>query len=119
MGWPTKERIDAIVQRTRSCGGEIVGLLKPGSAFYAPATSGIEMAEAYLTDTKRVPPCAAYLSGEYGVNDLYVGVPVVIGAGGVAQVVEIKLVDEAKVHLDRKSTRLNPVTNAHLVCRLL
>src|SRR3546814_7590586 len=78
-------RIDAIVQHTRSGGGEIVGLLKTGSAFYAPATSGIEMAEAYLKDKKRVLPCAAYLSGEYGVNDLYVGVPVVIGAGGVEQ----------------------------------
>src|SRR3546814_6392773 len=96
MGWSTKERIDAIVQRTRSGGGEIVGLLKTGSAFYAPATSGIEMAEAYLKDTKRVLPCAAYLSGEYGVNDLYVGVPVVIGAGGVAKVVELKLGDEAQ-----------------------
>src|SRR3546814_4718553 len=100
MGWSTKERIDAIVQRTRSGGGEIVGLLKTGSAFYAPATSGIEMAEAYLKDKKRVLPCAAYLSGEYGVNDLYVGVPVVIGAGGVEKVVEIKLGE------DRKSTRL-------------
>src|SRR3546814_9674969 len=97
MGWSTKERIDAIVQRTRSGGGEIVGLLKTGSAFYAPATSGIEMAEAYLKDKKRVLPCAAYLSGEYGVNDLYVGVPVVIGAGGVEKVVEIKLGDEAKI----------------------
>ena len=99
MGWSTQERIDAIVARTRNGGGEIVGLLKTGSAFYAPATSGIEMAEAYLKDQKRVLPCAAYLSGEYGVSDLYVGVPVVIGAGGVERVVEIRLGDEAKAGL--------------------
>ena len=99
MGWSTKERIDAIVQRTRSGGGEIVGLLKTGSAFYAPATSGIAMAEAYLNDQKRVLPCAAYVNGEYGVDGLYVGVPVVIGAGGVEKVVQIKLDAEAKTSL--------------------
>ena len=98
MGWSTKERIDAIVQRTRSGGGEIVGLLKTGSAFYAPATSGIAMAEAYLKDKKRVMPCAAYLNGEYGVSDLYVGVPIVIGAGGVEKIVEISLNDEARAN---------------------
>lgn len=98
MGWSTKERIDAIVQRTRSGGGEIVGLLKTGSAFYAPATSGIEMAEAYLKDKKRVLPAAVNLTGQYGVNDLYVGVPVVIGAGGVEKVVEIELTAEAKAN---------------------
>jgi malate dehydrogenase len=98
MGWSTKERIDAIVQRTRSGGGEIVGLLKTGSAFYAPATSGIEMAEAYLKDKKRLLPCAAHLTGQYGVDDLYVGVPVVIGAGGVERVVEIALKDDAKAN---------------------
>jgi malate dehydrogenase len=98
MGWSTKERIDAIVQRTRSGGGEIVALLKTGSAFYAPATSGIEMAEAYLKDKKRLLPCAAHLTGQYGVDDLYVGVPVVIGAGGVERVVEIALKDDAKVN---------------------
>jgi len=96
MGMSTKDRVDAIVKRTRGGGGEIVGLLKTGSAFYAPATSGIAMAEAYLYDQKRVLPCAAYLSGEYGIDDLYVGVPVVIGAGGVEQIVEIALDDEAK-----------------------
>ena len=96
MGWSTQERIDAIVQRTRSGGGEIVGLLKTGSAFYAPATSGIEMAEAYLKDQKRLLPCAAFLSGQYGQNDLYVGVPVVIGAGGVEKIVEIELGETAK-----------------------
>jgi malate dehydrogenase len=98
MGWSTKERIDAIVQRTRGGGGEIVGLLKTGSAFYAPATSGIEMAEAYLKDKKRLIPCAAHLTGQYGVDDLYVGVPVVIGAGGVERIVEIALKDDAKAN---------------------
>ena len=98
MGWSTQERIDAIVQRTRSGGGEIVGLLKTGSAFYAPATSGIEMAEAYLKDKKRVIPCAVNLNGEYGVKDLYVGVPCVIGAGGVERIVEIGLSPEAKAN---------------------
>jgi len=91
MGWTTKERIDAIVQRTRDGGAEIVGLLKTGSAFYAPAASAITMAESYLRDKKRVLPCAAHLNGQYGVKDLYVGVPVVIGASGVERIVEIKL----------------------------
>jgi malate dehydrogenase len=91
LGWTTKERIDAIVERTRKGGGEIVGLLKTGSAYYAPATAAIAMTESYLKDKKRVLPCAAYLSGEYGVNGLYVGVPVVIGADGVERVLEIKL----------------------------
>ncbi len=99
QGRSTKERIDAIVQRTRSGGGEIVGLLKTGSAYYAPATSGIAMAEAYLRDQKRLLPCAAHLTGQYGVDDLYVGVPVIIGAGGVEQIVEIELDAEAKANL--------------------
>jgi malate dehydrogenase len=99
MGRSTQERIDAIVKRTRGGGGEIVALLKTGSAYYAPATSGIAMAEAYLYDRKRVLPAAAYVDGQYGVNDLYVGVPVVIGAGGVEQIVEIALDDEAKANL--------------------
>ena len=94
MGWSTQERIDAIVQRTRSGGGEIVALLKTGSAYYAPATSAIAMAESYLKDKKRVLPAAAHLTGQYGVDNLYVGVPVVIGAGGVERIVEIEL-DEA------------------------
>jgi malate dehydrogenase len=96
MGWTTQERIDAIVKRTRGGGGEIVGLLKTGSAFYAPATSAIAMAESYLKDKKRVLPAAAHLTGQYGVDDLYVGVPVVIGEGGVERIVEIKLKGEAK-----------------------
>jgi malate dehydrogenase len=91
MGWTTQARLDAIVQRTRDGGAEIVNLLKTGSAFYAPAASAIVMAESYLKDQKRVLPCAAYLSGQYGVDGLYVGVPVVIGAGGVERIVEIEL----------------------------
>ncbi|PPD45203.1 MAG: malate dehydrogenase [Methylocystis sp.] len=91
MGWTTQERIDAIVDRTRKGGGEIVGLLKTGSAYYAPAASAIAMAESYLKDKRRVLPCAAFLDGEYGVKGLYVGVPAVIGANGVEKVMEIKL----------------------------
>ena len=91
MGWTTQKKIDAIVQRTRDGGAEIVGLLKTGSAFYAPASSAIEMAEAYLKDKKRVLPCAAYVKGAYGLKGLYVGVPVVLGAGGVERIIEIKL----------------------------
>ena len=91
MKWTTKKKIDQIVQRTRDGGAEIVGLLKTGSAFYAPAASAIEMAEAYLKDQKRVLPCAAHLNGEYGQKNIYVGVPVIIGAKGVERVVEIKL----------------------------
>jgi len=98
MGWSTKERIDAIVQRTRSGGGEIVSLLKTGSAYYAPAASAIAMAESYLRDQKRLLPCAAHLTGQYGVTDLYVGVPVVIGATGVERIVEIVLDAEAKAN---------------------
>jgi malate dehydrogenase len=98
MGWSTQERIDAIVKRTRGGGGEIVALLKTGSAFYAPATSAIEMAESYLKDKKRLLPCAVNLTGQYGVDDLYVGVPCVIGAGGVEKIVEIALNEEAKAN---------------------
>ncbi|MCH8240143.1 MAG: malate dehydrogenase [Proteobacteria bacterium] len=91
MKWITKKRLDEIVQRTRDGGAEIVGLLKTGSAYYAPASAAIAMAESYLKDKKRVLPCAAYLNGEYGVKGLYVGVPVVIGARGMERVVEIEL----------------------------
>jgi malate dehydrogenase len=91
MGWSTKERIDEIVKRTRGGGGEIVALLKTGSAYYAPATSAIAMAESFLKNKKRVLPCAAHLTGQYGVKDLYVGVPCVIGEGGVERIVEIEL----------------------------
>ena len=99
MGWSTQEKIDAIVKRTRGGGGEIVALLGTGSAYYAPATSGIAMAEAYLSDQKRLLPCAAFVEGKYGLDGLYVGVPCVIGAGGVEQIVEIALDDEAKANL--------------------
>ena len=99
MGFSTREKVDEIIKRTRGGGGEIVALLKTGSAYYAPATSGIAMAEAYLFDQKRILPAAAHLSGEYGIDNLYVGVPVVIGAGGVEKVVEVKLSDEAKSNL--------------------
>jgi len=91
MGWLKKDRLDEIIQRTRDGGAEIVGLLKTGSAFYAPATAAIAMAESYLKDKKRVLPCAAYLKGEFEVKNMYVGVPVVIGAEGIERVVEIQL----------------------------
>ncbi len=99
MGRSTRERIDEIVTRTRGGGGEIVGLLKTGSAYYAPATSAIAMAQAYLGDQKRILPCAAYVEGKYGLDGLYVGVPAVLGAGGVEEVIEIDLDDEAKANL--------------------
>ena len=101
MGWTTKEKLDQIVQRTRDGGAEIVGLLKTGSAFYAPAAAAIQMAEAYLKDQKRVLPCAAYLEGQYGVKGLYVGVPVVIGADGVERVVEIELNKTEKAEFNK------------------
>ena len=91
MGWTTQKRLDAIVQRTRDGGGEIVSLLGNGSAFYAPASAAIQMADSYLKDKKRVLPCAAMLKGEYGVKGIYVGVPVVIGAKGIERIVEVKL----------------------------
>jgi malate dehydrogenase len=101
MGWTSQESLDAIVQRTRDGGAEIVGLLKTGSAFYAPATSAIEMAEAYLKDQKRLLPCAAYVDGAYGLRDLYVGVPTVIGKGGIERIVDIELTRDEKVMFDK------------------
>jgi malate dehydrogenase len=101
MGWTTRERLDAIVQRTRDGGAEIVGLLKTGSAFYAPAAAAIQMAESYLKDQRRLLPCAAHLTGQYGVDDLYVGVPVIIGKGGVEKVVEIALSPEERAMFDK------------------
>ncbi|MFZ1467714.1 MAG: malate dehydrogenase [Paracoccaceae bacterium] len=101
MGWTTQEKLDAIVQRTRDGGAEIVGLLKTGSAFYAPATSAIEMAEAFLKDQKRLLPCAAFVKGAYGLNGMYVGVPTIIGAGGIERVVEIKLNPAEQVMMDK------------------
>ncbi len=101
MGWTTQEKLDAIVQRTRDGGAEIVGLLKTGSAFYAPAASAISMAEAYLKDQKRVLPCAAYVKGAYGLDGLYVGVPTVIGEGGIERIVEIKMAKDAQAQFDK------------------
>ena len=101
MGWSSDDRIANIVQRTRDGGAEIVGLLKTGSAFYAPASSAIEMADAYLKDKKRLLPCAAYVDGAYGLNGLYVGVPVIIGAGGVERIVEIELNAEEQAMFDK------------------
>ncbi|MEM6626273.1 MAG: malate dehydrogenase [Pseudomonadota bacterium] len=100
MGWSTQESMDAIVDRTRKGGGEIVALLGNGSAYYAPAESAIDMAVSYLKDKKRLLPCAAYLSGEFGVSDMYVGVPVIIGEGGVEKVVEINLNAEEQAMFD-------------------
>ena len=101
MGWTTRENLDAIVQRTRDGGAEIVGLLKTGSAFYAPATSAIEMAEAYLKDQKRILPCAAWVDGALGLKGMYVGVPTVIGAGGVEKVVDIALNKDEQAMFDK------------------
>jgi malate dehydrogenase len=97
----SKERLEEIIQRTRDGGAEIVGLLKTGSAFYAPAASAIAMAESYLKDQKRVMPAAAYLKGEFGVKDMYVGVPIVIGADGAEKVVEISLTAAEKKSFDK------------------
>ena len=100
MGWSSDDRIADIVKRTRDGGAEIVGLLKTGSAFYAPASSAIDMADAYLKDKKRLLPCAAYVDCAYGLNGLYVGVPVIIGAGGVERIVEIDLNAEEQAMFD-------------------
>ena len=101
MGWTSQEKITQILARTRDGGAEIINYLKTGSAFYAPASSAIAMAEAYLRDKKRVLPCAAWLTGQYGVKELYVGVPVVIGAGGVERVVELSLAGDEKTAFDK------------------
>ena len=100
MGWTTQEKIDSIVQRTRDGGAEIVGLLKTGSAFYAPASSAIEMAESFLKDQRRLLPCAAWCNGEYGLDGIFVGVPAIIGKNGIERVIEIKLNDEEKTMFD-------------------
>jgi malate dehydrogenase len=101
MGWIDQKKLDAIVQRTRDGGAEIVGLLKTGSAFYAPASAAIQMAESYLKDKRRLLPCAAYLDGQYGVKGIYVGVPCIIGAGGVEKIVEITLDAGEKAQFDK------------------
>jgi malate dehydrogenase len=112
MGWTTQGRLDAIVQRTRDGGAEIVNLLKSGSAYYAPAASAIAMIESYLKDKKRVLPCAAWLSGEYGVRDIYVGVPVVIGAKGVERVVEIQLNGAERDMFEKSVTAVQTLVDA-------
>ena len=111
-GFLTQEELDAIVERTRKGGGEIVALLKTGSAFYAPASSAISMAESYLRDKKRVLPCAAWLNGEYGVKGLYVGVPVVIGAKGVERIVELELAGAEKADFDKSVASVKGLVEA-------
>ena len=101
MGWTTEKRLEEIVQRTRDGGAEIVALLKTGSAFYAPASAAIQMAESYLKDKKRILPCAAHLNGDYGIKGIYVGVPVVIGAGGVERIIEIPLNKDERAMFDK------------------
>ncbi len=112
IGWTTQERLDAIVDRTRKGGGEIVNLLKTGSAFYAPAASAIAMAESFLKDKRRVLPCAAQLNGEYGVSNLYVGVPVVIGANGVEKVVEVQLDASEKAMFEKSVASVTTLVEA-------
>ncbi len=116
MGWSTDEKMDAIVQRTRGGGGEIVQLLGTGSAFYAPAESAIDMAVSYLRDKKRLLPCAAYCDGQFGLDGLYVGVPVIIGAGGVERVVEIELNDDERAMFDNSVNAVRGLLDA---CRSL
>ena len=116
MGWITQARLDQITQRTRDGGAEIVGLLKTGSAFYAPASSAIAMAESYLRDKKRVLPCAAYVDGKYGLKDIYVGTPVVIGAGGVERIVELDLTPEERAQFDKSVDSVKGLIEA---CRKL
>ncbi len=116
MGWITQQRLDQITQRTRDGGAEIVGLLKTGSAFYAPASSAIAMAESYLRDQKRVLPCAAYVDGKYGLKDLYCGVPVVIGSGGVERIVELTLTQEERAQFDKSVGSVKGLIDA---CRKL
>ena len=112
MGWSTQEKIDQIVQRTRDGGAEIVGLLKTGSAFYAPAASAIAMAESYLKDKKRLLPAAAFLQGQYGVDGMYVGVPVVIGEGGVERIAEIEMAAEEKAMFDHSVNAVKGLVEA-------
>jgi len=112
MGWTTQDKLDAIVQRTRDGGAEIVGLLKTGSAFYAPATSAIEMAESHLKDQRRVLPCAARCDGPFGLKGMYVGVPAVIGAGGIERIVEIRLTREEQAMFDKSVDAVKGLVDA-------
>jgi malate dehydrogenase len=112
MGWIKQEKLDQIVQRTRDGGAEIVGLLKTGSAFYAPATAAIEMAQSFLRDKKRVLPVAAYVNGAYGIKDLYVGVPAVIGEKGVERIVELELTADEKMQLAKSADSVKGLIDA-------
>ena len=112
MGWTTQDRLDAIIQRTRDGGAEIVGLLKTGSAYYAPASSAIEMAEAYLKDQKRVLPCAAWVDGALGLKGLYVGVPTVIGAAGVEKVIDIRLTKDEQAQFTKSTDAFKGLVEA-------
>lgn len=112
MGWTSQEKLDAIIQRTRDGGAEIVGLLKTGSAFYAPASSAIEMAEAYLKDQRRLLPCAAWVDGALGLKGMYVGVPTIIGAGGIEKVIDIKLNKDEQVMFDKSVEAVNGLVKA-------
>ena len=112
MGWTTQEKLDAIIQRTRDGGAEIVGLLKTGSAFYAPATSAIEMAEAYLKDQKRLLPCAAYCNGEFGLKGMYVGVPAIIGSGGIERIADIQLDNHEQIMFDNSVNAVRGLVDA-------
>ena len=112
MGWIKQERLDQIIQRTRDGGAEIVGLLKTGSAYYAPATAGIAMAESYLKDQKRILPCATYVDGAYGIKDLYVGLPTVIGEKGIERIVELELTAEEKAALIKSADAVKGLIEA-------
>jgi malate dehydrogenase len=112
MGWIKQDRLDQIVERTRNGGAEIVGLLKTGSAYYAPATSAIAMAESYLKDQKRVLPCAVHVNGPYGIKDLYVGLPVVIGEKGIERIVELELTGEEKAGLEKSAGAVSGLIEA-------
>src|SRR6201994_2937323 len=112
MGWISQDKLDAIVTRTANGGAEIVGLLKTGSAYYAPATSAVQMAESYLKDQKRVLPCAVYVDGPYGIKDLYVGGPAVIGEKGIERIVELELTSDEKAQLIKSSDAVKGLIDA-------
>jgi malate dehydrogenase len=112
MGWTTQGRVEEIMNRTRNSGAEIVNLLKTGSAYYAPASSAVAMAESFLLDKKRVLPCAAWLNGEYGVKNLYVGVPVVIGEKGVERIVELELTNSERNEFEKSAAAVKALVDA-------
>ena len=108
----SEERLEEIVDRTKKGGAEIVKFLEKGSAFYAPAASGVEMAESYLKDSKKQLPCAVYLNGEYGINDIYAGVPVIIGSGGVEKIIELKLSPNEKKNFEKSVEAVKELFNS-------